>query len=71
MKDPGLLRPRQLGPSLWPGPPDLTRAERSWGWLLPRLDAEPFQSWEHGRGAEHRAAYLEEEDGFEIELIIR
>jgi catechol 2,3-dioxygenase-like lactoylglutathione lyase family enzyme len=29
--------------------PDLLRTERSWGWLLTRLGAEPFQSWEHGR----------------------
>jgi catechol 2,3-dioxygenase-like lactoylglutathione lyase family enzyme len=29
--------------------PDLPRAERSWGWLLGRLGAEPYQSWEHGR----------------------
>jgi len=29
--------------------PDLARAQRSWGWLLTRLGAEPFQTWEHGR----------------------
>jgi catechol 2,3-dioxygenase-like lactoylglutathione lyase family enzyme len=29
--------------------PDLARGERSWGWLLTRLGAEPYQSWEHGR----------------------
>ena len=29
--------------------PDLGRAERSWGWLLTRLGAEPFQACEHGR----------------------
>jgi hypothetical protein len=29
--------------------PDLSRSERSWGWLLTRLGAEPFRSWEHGR----------------------
>jgi catechol 2,3-dioxygenase-like lactoylglutathione lyase family enzyme len=29
--------------------PDLARAERSWGWLLSALGAEPFQSWPHGR----------------------
>jgi catechol 2,3-dioxygenase-like lactoylglutathione lyase family enzyme len=115
--------------------PDLTRAERSWGWLLTRLGAEPFQRWEHGRswqhgdvyvvveqspalvgdrherrapginhlafhvdedldtlvadaaqhgwrllfpdrhpfagGPDHRAAYLEDEDGFEVELVAR
>ncbi|TFV63462.1 UNVERIFIED_ORG: glyoxalase [Bacillus sp. AZ43] len=117
--------------------PDLARAERSWGWLLTRLGAEPFQSWEHGRswrwgpdgpyvvveqspalvgerherrspglnhlalwagspteldtlvadapahgwtvlfpdrhpfagGPEHRAAYLEDADGYEVELV--
>jgi catechol 2,3-dioxygenase-like lactoylglutathione lyase family enzyme len=116
--------------------PDLPRAECSWGWLLTRLGAEPFQSWEHGRswrrgdvylvveqspalvgdrherrspglnhlafhvpgdlddlddlvaeatqhgwrllfadrhpfagGPEHRAAYLEDEDGYEVELV--
>ena len=113
--------------------PDLTRAERSWGWLLTRLGAVPFQAWEHGRswrhgevyvvleqspalvgdrherrspglnhlafhvhedldalvaeaaehgwrllfpdrhpfagGPDHRAAYLEDEDGFEVELV--
>jgi catechol 2,3-dioxygenase-like lactoylglutathione lyase family enzyme len=115
--------------------PDLTRAARSWGWLLTRLGAEPFQSWEHGRswrhgdvyvvveqspalvgdrhercspglnhlafhttddldalvdeasghgwrllfpdrhpfagGPDHRAAYLEDQDGFEVELVSR
>ena len=115
--------------------PDLTRAEHSWGWLLTRLGAEPFQSWEHGRswrhgdvyvvveqspalvgdrherrapglnhlafhvdedldtlvadaarqgwrllfpdrhpfagGPDHRAAYVEDEDGFEVELVAR
>ena len=29
--------------------PDLARAQSSWGWLLPRLGAEPYQTWEHGR----------------------
>ena len=29
--------------------PDLARAQESWGWLLTRLGAEPFQTWEHGR----------------------
>jgi catechol 2,3-dioxygenase-like lactoylglutathione lyase family enzyme len=29
--------------------PDLSRAERCWGWLLTQLGAEPFQSWQHGR----------------------
>ncbi|QXG76907.1 VOC family protein [Modestobacter sp. L9-4] len=113
--------------------PDLARAERSWGWLLTRLGAEPFQSFEHGRswrsgdtyvvleqspaltgdrhdrrspglnhlafwvdddldtlvaeapahgwtllfpdrhpfagGPDHRAAYLEDADGYEVELV--
>jgi catechol 2,3-dioxygenase-like lactoylglutathione lyase family enzyme len=129
MASPGLLHHVELWVS------DLTRAERSWGWLLTRLGAEPFQSWEHGRswrhgdvyvvverspalvgdrherrapglnhlafhvdedldtlvadaeqhgwrllfpdrhpfagGPEHRAAYLEDEDGFEVELVSR
>src|SRR3954452_17969344 len=42
--------------------PDLGRAERSWGWLLTRLGAEPFQSWEHGRswrwGEGHLSVYV-------------
>jgi catechol 2,3-dioxygenase-like lactoylglutathione lyase family enzyme len=29
--------------------PDLARADRSWGWLLGRLGAQPFQSWAQGR----------------------
>jgi catechol 2,3-dioxygenase-like lactoylglutathione lyase family enzyme len=29
--------------------PDLGRAERSWGWLLTALGAQPYRSWEHGR----------------------
>lgn len=29
--------------------PDLGRAQASWGWLLTRLGAEPYQTWEHGR----------------------
>ena len=116
--------------------PDLTRAERSWGWLLTALGAQPYQAWEHGRswrdgdlyvvleqspdlvdgaherrrpglnhlafhvaaghldelvaaapshgwrllfgdrhpfagGPDHRAAYLEDADGFEVELVAR
>ncbi|SDG75738.1 VOC family protein [Klenkia brasiliensis] len=116
--------------------PDLTRAVRSWGWLLTQLGAEPFQSWSGGRswragevyvvleqspdllgtaherrrpglnhlafhvpagrldglvddapvhgwrllfadrhpfagGPDHRAAYLEDADGFEVELVER
>jgi catechol 2,3-dioxygenase-like lactoylglutathione lyase family enzyme len=115
--------------------PDLGRAERSWGWLLTRLGARPYQSWERGRswragdvyvvveqspglagdrherrapgvnhlafhagtereldalvveapehgwrllfadrhpfagGPDHRAAYLEDDDGYEVELV--
>ena len=112
--------------------PDLTRAERSWGWLLTALGAQPFQAWPGGRswrsgdvyvvleqspdlvgdvherrrpglnhlafavpdldalvqaapahgwtllfgdrhpfagGPDHRAAYLEDADGFEVELV--
>lgn len=29
--------------------PDLSRAVRSWGWLLGELGYRPHQSWEHGR----------------------
>ena len=29
--------------------PDLARAERSWGWLLDRLDFVMARTWEHGR----------------------
>ncbi|MGM7421682.1 MULTISPECIES: VOC family protein [unclassified Cellulosimicrobium] len=29
--------------------PDLARAERSWGWLLPELGYALHQRWEHGR----------------------
>src|SRR3954451_6051599 len=71
-KDPGLLRPPKLGPSLWPGPPDLPRAAarppgpapppppaagRGWACLPPRRGAEPFQSWEHGRSWRHSDVY--------------
>src|SRR4051795_13043474 len=38
--------------------PDLPRAELSWGWLLTRLGAEPFQSWEHGRSWRHGDVYV-------------
>jgi catechol 2,3-dioxygenase-like lactoylglutathione lyase family enzyme len=38
--------------------PDLARAERSWGWLLTRLGAQPFQSWEHGRSWRHGDVYV-------------
>jgi catechol 2,3-dioxygenase-like lactoylglutathione lyase family enzyme len=38
--------------------PDLARAERSWGWLLTRLGAEPFQHWEHGRSWRSGDSYV-------------
>ena len=38
--------------------PDLARAERSWGWLLPALGAAPYQSWEHGRSWRLGAVYV-------------
>jgi catechol 2,3-dioxygenase-like lactoylglutathione lyase family enzyme len=38
--------------------PDLARAERSWGWLLPALGAEPFQSWPHGRSWRKGRVYV-------------
>jgi len=38
--------------------PDLARAERSWGWLLTRLGAEPFQAWEHGRSWRSGDVYI-------------
>jgi catechol 2,3-dioxygenase-like lactoylglutathione lyase family enzyme len=38
--------------------PDLVRAERSWGWLLTRLGAEPFQSWAHGRSWRSGPTYV-------------
>jgi len=38
--------------------PDLHRAERSWGWLLTALGAEPFQSWPHGRSWRKGAVYV-------------
>lgn len=38
--------------------PDLARAERSWGWLLTALGAEPFQSWPHGRSWRKGTAYV-------------
>jgi hypothetical protein len=127
MPDPGRSTVARSGAlhhiELWV--PDLGRAERSWGWLLTRLGAEPYQSWEHGRswrwgkgtgsvyvvveqspaavghrherrspglnhladapahgwqlmfadrhpfagGPDHRAAYLEDGDGYEVELV--
>ena len=50
--EPGLLHHIEL----WV--PDLARAERSWGWLLTRLGAEPFQSWAHGRSWRHGSTYV-------------
>src|SRR5215207_1643707 len=38
--------------------PDLGRAERSWGWLLTRLGAVPYQSWEHGRSWRAGGVYV-------------
>ena len=38
--------------------PDLARAERSWGWLLTALGAEPFQSWPAGRSWRKGGAYV-------------
>ena len=38
--------------------PDLARAERSWGWLLTALGAQPYQSWEHGRSWRLGGAYV-------------
>lgn len=38
--------------------PDLAGAERSWGWLLTALGAEPFQSWPHGRSWRKGGAYV-------------
>jgi catechol 2,3-dioxygenase-like lactoylglutathione lyase family enzyme len=51
MPDPGRRAVARISPlhhiELWV--PDLARAQESWGWLLTRLGAEPFQTWEHGR----------------------
>ena len=63
--------------------PDLGRAIASWGWLLGELGYEQFQDWPDGRswrllfpdrhphagGPEHYAAYLEDTDGYEVELV--
>ncbi|MFJ8109719.1 VOC family protein [Streptomyces sp. NPDC096132] len=38
--------------------PELTRAARSWGWLLGRLGYEPYQEWEHGRSWRQGTAYV-------------
>jgi catechol 2,3-dioxygenase-like lactoylglutathione lyase family enzyme len=38
--------------------PDLPRAERSWGWLLTALGAEPYQRWAHGRSWRSGSTYL-------------
>ena len=52
MRSTGLLHHLEL----WV--PDLARAERSWGWLLTRLGAEPYQSWGHGRSWRSGDAYV-------------
>lgn len=58
--------------------PDLDRARRSWGWLLNELvAAAPEHGWRllfadrhpHAGGPEHYAAYLEDADGYEVELV--
>jgi catechol 2,3-dioxygenase-like lactoylglutathione lyase family enzyme len=38
--------------------PDLARAERSWGWLLTALGAQPYQSWAHGRSWRSGGVYV-------------
>jgi catechol 2,3-dioxygenase-like lactoylglutathione lyase family enzyme len=38
--------------------PDLPRAERSWGWLLTRLGAQPYRSWAHGRSWRSGSTYV-------------
>jgi catechol 2,3-dioxygenase-like lactoylglutathione lyase family enzyme len=38
--------------------PDLTRAEREWGWLLGRLGYAPFQDWPAGRSWQLGDTYL-------------
>jgi catechol 2,3-dioxygenase-like lactoylglutathione lyase family enzyme len=38
--------------------PDLPRAERSWGWLLTALGAQPYQAWEHGRSWRRGGVYV-------------
>ena len=38
--------------------PDLHRAERSWGWLLGALGAQPYQTWEHGRSWRRGGVYV-------------
>jgi len=60
--------------------PDLDRSVVSWGWLLDELGYKPFGDWPGGRrlftdrhpyagGEGHYAAYLENPDGFEVELV--
>ena len=68
MRSTGLLHHLEL----WV--PDLARAERSWGWLLTRLGAEPYRSRDgvlrpFAGGPEHRAAHLADADGYEVELV--
>ncbi|MFC7846671.1 VOC family protein [Streptomyces sp. NPDC057382] len=38
--------------------PDLTRATRSWGWLLEGLGWRPYRSWEIGRSWRLDGTYL-------------
>lgn len=38
--------------------PDLTRAARSWGWLLGELGYTPYQQWPAGRSWRLGATYL-------------
>ncbi|MDG4828802.1 VOC family protein [Solwaraspora sp. WMMD1047] len=38
--------------------PDLTAAERSWGWLLGELGWQPYQHWPAGRSWRHGPVYL-------------
>jgi catechol 2,3-dioxygenase-like lactoylglutathione lyase family enzyme len=38
--------------------PDLARAERSWGWLLTALGAQPYRSWAAGRSWRSDGVYV-------------
>lgn len=61
--------------------PDLDRAAASWGWLLTALgyltESAQRHGWQlmfadrhpHAGGDQHYAAYLENDDGFEVELV--
>lgn len=64
--------------------PDIGRAGAEWGWLLEEMGYRPYQEWPAGRswrllfpdrhpyagGEGHCAAYLENGDGFEVELVV-